>query len=80
MQVLKTVLRSGKMFFPVAFLMKWLVLKVCFFKVIFGFVHVEFQSLHFSELEICTVDNSVKFIGGRPAGKVTIFPARLVHV
>ena len=30
-----------------------------------------------SELEICTVDNSVKFMGGRPAGKVTIFPASL---
>lgn len=67
------------MFFSLTFLMKCLVLKVCFLKVIFGFVHIEFQSLHFSELD-CTVDNSVKFIGGRPSGKVTIFPASLEHV
>lgn len=35
------------MFFPLNFLMKWPVVKVCFLKAIFGFTHVEFQSLHF---------------------------------
>lgn len=32
---------------------------------ILGFVRVAFQSVPFSELEICTVDSSVKFMGGQ---------------
>lgn len=80
MQALKTVLRSGKMFSPLTFAMKRLVLKVCFLKVAFRFVHPEFQSRRFSEPEMCTVDNPVKFMGGRLAGKATIFPASSEHV
>lgn len=63
MQPLQTVLISGKVF-SFNLLMKWLVLKVCFLKIVFRLMHIEFQLLCFSELEICTVDNSVKFIGG----------------
>ena len=46
-RLLRLCLDLENMFFPLTYLMKRLVVKVCFLKAIFGFIHVEFQSLHF---------------------------------